>query len=203
MKANDSTENFIDFMIFIIVIVLINAVPSKAKSSEYANILHVDTNRMSNNIIERSHLNMDYIYNYSKIYDIEPWIILGIIINESNSSNIVSKDGYDYGLGQIRCFDKKVSPEKRGFSWLNFLKNKSVINKCSDLLNPDTNIKSMAVILNYIKKSYKKKHDRHLLTYYHKGVKWKNYDVGYYSRVYYYGKYSLSQYPNKRIKLCI
>lgn len=183
------------FMFFIT-----TSIVKEVYSAEYVNINLVDFKRVDNNIIERTHNYMDYIYKYSELYKIEPWIITGIIINESNSLNLISKSGYDHGLGQIRCFTKDSG--KKGFSWYNYLSSKGLIKSCSDLLIPEINIKCVAEILSYIRQNYKKKHDRHLLTYYHKGVRWKTYDKGYYSRVYVYGKYSMSQYLNRRIQLC-
>lgn len=185
------------FLVLFVLIVIFT--PKKSYSNEYVDIRKVDMSRANDSIIFRSHNYIEDIYKFSDMYELQPWMVLGIIINESNSTNIISKTGTDYGLGQIRCFDSSL---RKGFSWLNFLKKNVGISSCEDLLIPEINIKSICVILNYIKTNYKKKHDRHLVTYYHKGVKWKNYDVGYYSRIFIYGKISLSKYPLRKIKWC-
>lgn len=125
------------------------------KSIKKVKVSRLTKSRLNESALDRAgelHLT---VKEFSKKYKVPPWLIYGVIMNESNITSVISD--HNYGLGQVRC-------KKSGWSWLTYLKTKGLkVNKCKDLLNRRTNIEATAIILRYnldlwkgIKGDYKK-----------------------------------------------
>lgn len=68
-------------------------------------------------------------------------LIVGVIYNESNAhSHVIGDNGRSYGLGQIRCA-----------IWKDWLRNRTNLRTCRDLLDPRDNAKAIGEILTYLK----------------------------------------------------
>lgn len=128
-------------------------------------------------------------------YQVPQWIVAGVLFNESNFRAV--KRGGQYGHGQISC---RV--------WLPSLKKKNIAHKCSDLMKPYVAIHGVAFILSELTKQKKSKKNGRadwpsVLSYYRHGYGWSNPDMGYYRRVYFYGKNIRSFWKDRRIQWCV
>lgn len=131
----------------------------------------------------------------SKVYDVPEWIIAGVLFNETNFRPL--KRGSQYGHGQINC---RI--------WLPKLRQRGIAHSCKDLLRPWVSVHAAAFILSYLKTQKKSVRKgtidwRAVLTYYRRGVRWKQYDIAYYNRVYFYGKNIRSHWTNRKIQWCM
>jgi soluble lytic murein transglycosylase-like protein len=82
-----------------------------------------------------------YIYNQCKSYNVDYYLVLSIIQKESSyKSNVISKDGHDYGLCQIRDINHE------------YLRNQ--LNKDLNFLNPYDNVLSCIYMLSNLFNKY-------------------------------------------------
>lgn len=129
-------------------------------------------------------------------YKIPQWVVAGVLFNESNFRAV--KRGGQYGHGQISC---KV--------WLPKLKKQNIAYKCSDLMKPYVAIHGVAFILSELttQKRSRKKNGAldwpSILSYYRHGYGWSVPNMGYYHRVYFYGKNIRSFWKDRKIQWCV
>lgn len=127
-------------------------------------------------------------------YHVPEWIIAGTLFNESNFRPL--RRGGNYGHGQINC---RI--------WLAMLVERGIAHTCDDLFHPWVSIHATAFVLSYLSKQKRavKKGAvdwRAVLTYYRRGGGWSKYDLGYYNRVYFYGKNVRSYWTNRSYQWC-
>ena len=133
---------------------------------------------------------MPVIYKVADRHALPAWVIAGIIYNESNAHHAIKGDGgRAWGLGQIHCGPK-------GFSWLNFLKQRGIISSCKELLVGANSVAAIGEILSYLRVKEMKKRKLewyNVTTSYHKGEAWRRNKLGvaksYYGNVQYFGQY--------------
>ena len=130
----------------------------------------------------------------SEIYSIPEFILAGVLFNETNFRPL--QRGGQYGHGQINC---RI--------WLKMLKKHGVAHNCKDLLKPYVSIHASALILSHLTRQNKSKNKGILdwpsvLSYYRHGYKWDKPDMGYYNRVYYFGKNLRSLWQVRKTPWC-